>query len=126
MARPTKYKEEETIKAVESIIEQMTAKDFFSFCGIEHIALALGVCRKTLYNWMDDYPEFLHTIKRWETKRNALFYSLGASKQVSPAVWIFLAKNWLGMSDRQEVDNKLSGGLKLEIEKIITDQRPDE
>jgi len=124
MARPTKYKGEETIHAVESIIEMMSLEKFFSFCGIEQIAIALGVCRDTIYEWCKKYDEFSDTIRAWETKRNALFYNLVPSKQVSPSSWIFLSKNWLGMKDNQAQEH--SGGIALTINKVITDERPDE
>lgn len=97
--RPTKYKEKKTIRAVEKFIQEMNLKNFFESCGIEHVALLLGVCRDTIYEWAKIYPEFSDTIKKWETKRNALFYVL--SMKMGTGAWIFLAKNWLGMRDEQ-------------------------
>ena len=123
--RPTKYEGEKTIAELEAIIEKMKVEKFLGFCGVEHIAQALGVCRDTIYEWKDKHPEFSYTIKRWETKRNALFYSFMISKQMTPAVWIFLAKNWLGMRDKQEfeVGDELK---KILVEKVLTDKRPKE
>lgn len=103
--RPTKYKGEETVKAVQSLIDTMTMEQFFKCCGIEHIALAIGITRETVYEWCKEYPDFSDTIKRFVTKRNALFLSLCASPQIKDARWIFLAKNWLGMTDKQEVEH---------------------
>jgi len=105
MARPTKYENETTVAKVDAITNAMIAEKFFDFCGVEHIAYALGIHKDTVYEWVKKYDEFSEAIKRWETKRNMLFYKLAASQQVQPGKWIFLAKNWLGMTDRQEVSH---------------------
>ena len=115
--RPTKYEGEKTYQAVYAIIEKMEAKDFFSFCGVEQIAEALGVHRDTIYEWRNKHDEFSDAIKKWETKRNALFYKLAISPQVKDAKWIFLAKNWLGMTDKQELEHK--GGVKTDNKLVV-------
>ena len=100
--RPTKYEGQATIKKLEAITESLSLKDFLTACSIDHIATAMGVCRDTIYEWQKQHPEFSDTVKRWEAKRGKLFYTFAFGKQMSPAVWIFLAKNWLGLTDRQE------------------------
>ena len=30
------------------------------------IAFLLDICEKTLYNWMKEYPELLHTMQKWK------------------------------------------------------------
>jgi len=75
------------------------AKKFFTLCGIEQVAIYLGVVKDTVYEWMKIHPEFSDAIKRWQDQRNAVFYQ-GAGSMSVPT-WIFLAKNWLNMSDRQ-------------------------
>jgi len=104
--RPTKYEGDKTCQAIYAITENMTAKEFFSFCGVEHMAHALDVHKDTIYEWKKQHPEFSDAIKRWETKRNMLFYSLAVSPQIRDAKWIFLAKNWLGMTDKQEIEHR--------------------
>jgi len=119
-----KYKGQETISTLEVFIDEMDAVpvNFWQHCSVHHIAVLLDIRRETIYDWRNKFPEFSNTIKKWEEKRDALFLELKNKN----GAWIFLAKNWLGMTDKQEVDSNVSGGLKLEIEKIITDQRPDE
>ena len=48
-----------------------------------------------------------------EERRNALFLEL-KQKQ---AAWIFLAKNWLEMSDKQELEHK--GGVKTDNTLVV-------
>lgn len=108
VGRPTKYEGEKTVQKVYAIIDRMSQKDavkeFFSFCGVEQIADALGVHKDTIYEWRAKHPELSDALKMWETKRNALFYNLAISPQVKTATWIFLAKNWLGMTDIQKIE----------------------
>ena len=95
---------EETIPKLEKFIGEMsvlTPQDFWSHCSVHHIATLLDISRETVYAWQKKYPEFSDTIKRWEEKRNALFFQLGRKD----GAWIFLAKNWLGMTDKQEIEH---------------------
>jgi len=102
MARPTKYRGKKTIAQVDAITKSLTLKTFLDACSVDHIACALGVCRETIRIWMKTYPAFLGTMKKWETKRNKLFYPFSFGKQMAPGVWVFLAKNWLEMTDREQ------------------------
>jgi len=89
------------IKKIEKFTKELTSdsSNFWKHCSIHHIACLLGVHRDTIYEWQKKFPEFSDTIKKWEEKRNACFLELRQKN----ASWIFLAKNWLGMSDKQEV-----------------------
>lgn len=88
-----------TIPIIEKFTDEMSLSNFWKHSSIHHIACLLGVCRKTVYNWEKEYPDLLHTIKKWEEKRNALFLELTNKN----GAWIFLAKNWLEMTDKQEI-----------------------
>lgn len=99
MARPTKYSEEFIVQ-IEQFTETMDTTNFTERCSVDHIACLLCVRRSTIYNWQKENEQFLDTIKRWESKRNCVFYKKIA--EYPQAVWIFLAKNWLGMADKQE------------------------
>ena len=103
--RPTKYEGKTTVEKVYLLIDAMQVETFFQCCGIEQIAKALGVHKDTIYEWCKEYPDFSDAIKLFQTERDALFLTLAASPQVKVATWIFLAKNWLGMSDKQEIEH---------------------
>lgn len=53
--RPTPYKEDFGEKAYDILSKGL------SMAGV---AKELGVTRKTVYNWMEKYPEFLYSIER--------------------------------------------------------------
>lgn len=91
------------IPVLQGFIEGMTAEPnvFWKHCSVHHIACLLDISRETIYAWQKKYPEFSDTIKRWEEKRNALFLEL----KVKQGAWIFLAKNWLSMTDKQELEH---------------------
>jgi transposase-like protein len=102
----------------------------FSF---EACAGAIGICKQTLYSWVDQYPEFLDA-KRRGTELNRRFWEklgvdhiinvsesvregkdqITTSKSLNSAVWIFNMKNrfrdeW---RDKQEVDHSVKNGEK--------------
>jgi len=104
-------------KKIEAFMAEMDESNFWKHCSIHHIACLLGVHRTTVWRWVKDGEEagdtnknkFATLIKKWEEKRNALFLEL----KRKDSAWIFLAKNWLEMSDRQEV--KHSGEVKTSL-----------
>jgi hypothetical protein len=114
----------ELIPKLEAFIAEMDESNFWKHCSIHHIACLLDVHRTTIWRWSEDEDkaEFATLIKKWEEKRNALFLEI-KRKDVA---WIFLAKNWLEMRDRQETEHNFPGELRVKVEKITTDIRPDE
>jgi len=101
------------IQTLATFINDMNTSNFWKHSSVHHIACLLGVCRDTIYEWQKQYPEFSDTIKRWEEKRNALFLEL----KLKNGAWIFLAKNWLEMTDRQEIEH--GGSLKTDNKLIV-------
>lgn len=101
IGRPTKYLGELTCELVEDLANVITYRNFFSYCSVEHVAEILSVSRDTIYEWTTKYPEFSKIMDRWEQKRNSVFYEFVVDRDMKPGVWIFLAKNWLGMKDEQ-------------------------
>lgn len=134
MGRPSKYVpskvpfkppefHQSMVARVEKITENLSLGNFFDWCGIESIAVEFGTCTETIRLWGKKYPDFFVAIKKWEAKRNHIFYR--HSSKLPPGVWVFIAKNWLAMRDT--FDTRLTGGQGLEGEpdlpvtiKIIT------
>lgn len=90
--------------------------DYFDYCieaqlrpTVEGLSLALGIDRKTMYNWetgktraqFSDYR--LHVIKKAKDYIAFLMSDLVMEGKINPVTWIFYAKNYFGMSDKQEV-----------------------
>lgn len=99
--RPTDYAGESSCAAVMAFTDDMDAVNFRSHCSVAHVACLLDVSERTIYRWVDEHEEFCQAVKRWETKRNALLHEV---KGMSDARWIFCAKNWAGMKDKQEIE----------------------
>ena len=95
----------EVIPKLEKFIGEMsrgtTPTEFWKHSSVHHIAELLDVSRETIYAWKNKYPEFSDTIKKWEEIRNARFLELTRKD----GAWIFVAKNWLGMTDKQEIEH---------------------
>jgi len=85
---------------------------FFQRCAetgelptVEKMALALGVNRKTVYNWetgVSGSPERQEMIIRAKELIAAMDAELAAKQKISPVVYIFRAKNFYGMKDQSE------------------------
>ena len=112
-----KYEHERTVAILNRFIDEMTAdpSNFWEHCSVWHVALLLDVHRDTIYDWRDKHPDFSDTLKRWETKRNALYLQL----KKKDSAWIFIAKNWLAMTDLQKIEH--SGDQFKPIQVIIND-----
>jgi len=87
----------------------------FAALGVKETDMAylLEVHPKTFSKWKRLHPELSTKLKEGEAIRNLglLQDLMRSSRQGSFAVQIFLAKNWLGMTDR--VDTSHSGELKI-------------
>ena len=72
----------------------------------EDIAWYFGIHPNTFANWKKQYEELLLALKEGQAhKKISLMKAMyeNAVKKHNASVQIFLAKNWLGMSDKQEV-----------------------
>lgn len=102
---PSKYDVKDYPGTVDGIVAGMSHKNFFDWCAMDHIAQALHVHRDTVNEWRSKYPDFEDAMEHWELKRNTLFYLL--IRVLDPAKWIFLAKNWLDLTDKQFLESKV-------------------
>lgn len=103
--RPTKYEGPVTLVRLNEFVDDMETEAgvglfFVRYCSVPHVARHLGVCRDTILEWSKQHPEFSEVMKRWSTTRDSIFIPMLTNRRVPPAIWIFLAKNWLGMTDR--------------------------
>jgi hypothetical protein len=140
LGRPSEYKPE----YCEQLIEHM--KDGFSF---ESFGGIIGVSKKTLYNWADNFPEFLHAKERgtsfslfwWEKEGKTGLWnenhseSEGRSKTTytktfNTGVWAINMRNrfkWKNRDDDKDDDQKESkdnGSPKVVV--YIPNNRRDE
>lgn len=103
--RPTKYEP----GFCEMLIAHM--EQGFSF---ESFAGVLRVSKQTIYNWSEEFPEFLDAKRQgtelsrlwWEkTGHNGMFMG-GKDNPFNSTIWVFSMKNRFGWRDRTEVTNK--------------------
>jgi len=99
--RPTKYKPEYKDKLLELMKEG---------ASIYELCLEFEVCEKTIYNWFEEYPEFL------QSKKKGLAYSRGwwekqgrinlKDKDFNYTGWYMNMKNRFGWADKTENKNE--------------------
>lgn len=87
--------------------------EYFAFCqshgmrpGLETLALALGVCRTTLWNWRSGKKctqNRTEIINMAVTFIAACLESLSVSGALNPVMSIWLMKNWLNYKDSADL-----------------------
>lgn len=113
MGRPSKYKKEYCQKLIDHMAKGLSFECF---------AADIKCTKKTLYNWTEKYPEFLHAKKEGEVRCQRWWESLGnslasGSRQGNAAVYIFNMKNRFGWRDKQEITGDNGDAVKLVIER---------
>lgn len=76
------------------------------------LAGACGVCRESIYDWIDKHPEFALAVKKgkavgqayWEERGHQAMF--GATKNFSASAWIFTMKNRYREDYAEEKENK--------------------
>lgn len=95
--RPTKYDDRHADEAFKFAAVGLSQRD---------MAFIWNVDEDTITNWKERIPAFSEALKRGDSyKRYSLLQSMmrNAVVVLNPTAQIFLAKNWLGMKDRQDV-----------------------
>jgi len=71
------------------------------------IAVKLEIHRDTIHQYKKKSEDFDYIFKKWEDKRNYYFSKTAVFFKLKPALWIFLAKNFLNFTDKEkEVDEE--------------------
>lgn len=94
-------------KDIEELKQRIT--DFFTvcsqrglYCGIESLALSLGVSRVMFWRWCQGdgcSPEWTNVCQMAKQTIATFLEQAGASGALSPVLMIWLQKNWLNYSD---------------------------
>lgn len=77
-----------------------TNEDIPSVCGL---AVELDCDRETLSNY-EKRDKYFGTVKRAKTRITAIQEQMALKGKLNPTVWIFSAKNNLGYTDKQEIE----------------------
>lgn len=119
------------IEALDGIIEKWNpfaiktgkkvVEEFFSLSTLDNLAFKMGISSRALYYFQKEESDlgalFLQSIKKYETKRNAFFMMLLPYFK-RDSIWIFLAKNFLGFKDVNQIELGGIPGQPIEFEEI--------
>ena len=92
---------------------------YFDYCmqeglkpTVEGLALALGITRQAIHDWETGRRRGASSSRRADMVKKAKDYiaflmsDAALDGKVNPVVWIFYAKNYFGMTDKQEIEVK--------------------
>jgi uncharacterized Zn finger protein len=109
---PTKY-DSKFIDEVDRYLEDST-KENMKMPKIESFAIRLDVSKKTLYNWGEEHPEFLHALEKIMMYQGERLIDDGiyGGKEVNATIVKLLLQNNHGYKERTDVttdDQKVEG-----------------
>ena len=96
--RPTSYSEEMLTLANAYIDSEDTVVP-----NAAGMALALNVSKKTLYNWADQHPDFLHTLDKLNQKQENLLLHKGVTGEFNSTITKLMLANH-GYHDKQDTN----------------------
>jgi len=101
---------------------------YLELCTKDNLAAELGIDKTTLYEYeaggRKSHKEslskrFSNSIKKWETKRNALHMKMRPYFSKAETTWIFLSKNFNQFTDTVQVNKNETVNHTLNINKTI-------
>jgi uncharacterized Zn finger protein len=109
---PSKY-DPSFIDEVDLYLQEST-KENMKMPKIESFAIRLNVSKKTLYNWGDEHPEFLHALEKIMLYQGERLIDDGiyGGKEVNATIVKLLLQNNHGYKERTDVttdDQKMEG-----------------
>lgn len=118
MGRPSLYRPEHCEQLVEHLAQGFS---FESFAGIANVS------RRTIYDWVDAWPDFKEAKEAGEAK-GLLYWEriIRDPKAIHPSIWIFTMKNRFGWRDRSpEEEDERRDALGKSIAKNLTAEDRD-
>ncbi len=106
---------------------------YMSLSTKDNIADELDISSSTLFGWSSTEKEsqtpellsdFLESIKRWETKRNAMHMKMRLFFAQSESTWIFLSKNFNQFTDTFKVDTPGDETMSEAVRRVQKSQVP--
>jgi len=114
-----KIDREKLTVALKWVTSNMDYQNLERYCHVKSLSFILAISKSTITKARKDYPPFGRAYEQWQNKRDTLF--MMKINSYPPACWIFLAKNWLGMTDQKDI-NVTGNGYETLMEKIRAKQ----
>lgn len=112
MGRPSKYNKQLQSK-FDRLVDSWKIAEYFKYGDVNQIALYLGICRDTVYDWATKHNDFSYTLKRWESKGRGYLFEISPTMAMDrQSFCIFLLKVKNGYIEKSAVEH--SGEIKGE------------
>ena len=118
--RKTKYKKEYCARVLELMGDGKS---------IAHLAKEFKVCRKTIYQWAEDNPEFSHTLDEgselaeafWMDKGQEGLWGGGGGPSFNSATWKYFMANRFNWREKQEVEQTTEDVTPAKLDNLSDD-----
>lgn len=139
--RPSEYKEEYIDKVDEyleanqdeevQVVKQSNSEKGYEMYDnklkvklptIEGFARYIGVSKKTLYNWRDEHPEFLHALEEIEAEQKERLLNMGLSGDYNSTIAKLILSSNHDMKEKTDVTTqgeKISNESKELVDKAL-------
>lgn len=108
--RPPKFTPEEFEALVNKYLVEQA--DIEKIPSVIHFAMFAGISREQLYKYYRENEDYQEAYEKLTLHRDGMteHYLLNPDESRKGANLIFAAKNYLGMSDKQQIDHQSSDG----------------
>lgn len=90
-------------------------QEVWYFPTVFRFAKKLGVCRKTLYNWMDLYPEFAEAIEDGNENAREMRIAFASCGKIDPKFAKFVLSADFGMKENQGIEIGSDGAKPFDV-----------
>lgn len=117
----TREKQIITKDGVQTVVEEVPCR----LPTIEAFATYLGVTKKTLWQWEQEHPEFLHAVERAKAMAQDILVQNALARRYAEGFAKFVGMNYMDMRDKSTQELTGRDGGPIETRKI-TDLTDDE
>ncbi len=126
--RPSEY-DPEYINSVDEYLAETVDKTIngrvkVNLPTIEDFARYIGVSKKSLYNWRDIHPDFLHALEKIENEQRKRLLNSGLAGEYNPTIAKLVLSANHGMREKSDItsdDKPLEGSVTINNYKSLSD-----
>lgn len=109
VGRPSKYRPEYCDQLIDYFSNGQDGTNFKYFPCVAGFAASIGSFKQRIYSWAEENPKFHDSLQTGLALAEQQLNNGALSRQYDSGYARFAASNYLGMSEKQEIKQQLSG-----------------